>query len=92
MPLSALILAGSLAAYLSDLETRSPTLARLAGTARALPNAHLEFVMAPPRPGTRARTELRIFRPDDAGRAFCDAALDARIVLPPAQTAARTAK
>ena len=87
MPLSALMLAGSLAAYVADLESRSPTLARLAGTTRALPNARLELVMAPPAPGTRARTELRIFRPDDAGRAFCDASLDARVVLPPARPA-----
>jgi hypothetical protein len=87
MPLSALILAGSLAAFVADLETRSPTLARLASTARALPNARLEFAMGPQPPGRRAHADLRIFRPSNPAQAFCDASLDARIVFPPARTA-----
>ncbi|HEX6851698.1 MAG TPA: hypothetical protein VF139_09860 [Candidatus Polarisedimenticolaceae bacterium] len=87
MPITTLLLAGALEALVSDLESRSPTLAALASTARALPNARLEYAMAPPRPGRRAHANLRIFRPAHPSRAFCDAALDARIVLPPARTA-----
>jgi hypothetical protein len=87
MPIAALILAGSLAPLVADLEARSPTLSRLSETTRALPNARLEFAIAMPRPGRRSHADLRIFRPSEPSRAFCDASLDARIVLPPARIA-----